>query len=96
MQNKGINIKEVDVSYSRTEQNMSFFSHDFSQSRGDTSNGYAMHRNRIPNRRSPETDPWQGFYGGTSGDTTVDYRIKNNFGFKRRGGIKSGKLSRIG
>lgn len=75
MQNKGINVKEVDVAYSQTEQNMSFLNHGFSHSREDTSKGYAMPRNRSTESETPETDPWQGYYGGTSGDTTVDYRI---------------------
>lgn len=75
MQNKGINIKEVDVAYSQTEQNMSFLSHGFSQSREETSSGYAMPRNRSDESETPDTDPWQGYYGGTTGDTTVDYRI---------------------
>lgn len=75
MQNKGINVKEVDVAYSQTEQNMSFLRHDFSQSREDTSNGYATPRNRNTEPETPDSDPWKGYYGGTSGDTTVDYRI---------------------
>lgn len=75
MQNKGINIKEVDVAYSQTEQNMSFLSHGFSQSREETSSGYNMPRNRSAESETPDTDPWQGYYGGTTGDTTVDYRI---------------------
>lgn len=75
MQNKGINVKEVDVAWSQTEQSMSFAQQGFSHSREEASNGYTAPRNKNAEAETSDTDFWQGYYGTASGDTAIDYRV---------------------
>jgi len=76
MESKGITVKDIDVAYSQTEQNAGFTRQGFSQARDESPKGSALPAERDSSDDMPNPEIWQTLYdGGTTGDTTVEYRV---------------------
>jgi flagellar hook-length control protein FliK len=76
MENKGIQLKDVDVIYSQAEQNRGFGQNGFAQGGGGSHRGYAASAGQAQSSDAPAEDIFTGYYSeAPDGGSTVDYTV---------------------